>query len=53
MAMVIYTLVAWLVVRAAALMLGEGRSARVARTDSVHTRARERSMIDGMSGWVT
>jgi uncharacterized membrane protein len=39
-AVVIYALVAWLVVRGAALMLGEGRSASVARTDSVQTRAR-------------
>jgi uncharacterized membrane protein len=39
-AMLIYALVAWLVVRGAALMLGEGRSASVARTDSVQTRAR-------------
>ena len=39
-ALVIYALVAWLVVRGAGLMLGEGRSASVARTDSVQTRAR-------------
>jgi uncharacterized membrane protein len=39
-AVVIYALVAWLVVRGAALMLGEGRSASVARTDSVQTRGR-------------
>jgi hypothetical protein len=39
-AIVIYALVAWLVVRGAALMHGEGRSASVARTDSVQTRGR-------------
>ena len=39
-AIVIYALVAWLVVRGVGLMLGEGRSASVARTDSVQTRAR-------------
>jgi uncharacterized membrane protein len=39
-AVVIYALVAWLVVRGATLMLGEGRSASVARTDSVQTRGR-------------
>jgi YggT family protein len=39
-AMLIYALVAWLVVRGAGLILGEGRSASVARTDSVQTRAR-------------
>ena len=39
-AVVIYALVAWLVVRGAGLMLGEGRSASVSRTDSVQTRAR-------------
>jgi hypothetical protein len=39
-AVVIYALVAWLVVRGAGLMLGEGRSASVARTDSVQTRVR-------------
>jgi hypothetical protein len=39
-AMVIYAVIAWLVVRGAGLMLGEGRSASVARSDSMHTRAR-------------
>jgi hypothetical protein len=39
-AIVIYALLAWLVVRGAGLILGEGRSASVARTDSVQTRAR-------------
>ena len=39
-AIVIYALIAWLVVRGAGLMLGEGRSASVARTDSVQTRVR-------------
>ena len=39
-AMVIYALLAWLVVRGAGLILGESRSASVARTDSVQTRAR-------------
>jgi len=39
-ALVIYALIAWLVVRGASLMFGEGRSASVARTDSVQTRAR-------------
>jgi len=50
MAMVIYAHIAWLVVTSAALMLGESRSASVARTDSVQTRARQRLVIDGMSG---
>ena len=39
-AIVVYALVGWLVVRGAGLILGEGRSASVARTDSVQTRAR-------------
>ena len=39
-ALVIYVLVAWLVVRGAWLAFGEGRSASVARTDTVQTRAR-------------
>ena len=39
-AVVIYALVAWLVVKGVGLILGEGRSASVARTDSVQTRAR-------------
>jgi len=39
-ALVIYALVAWLLMRAAWLAFGEGRSASVARTDSVQTRAR-------------
>jgi YggT family protein len=37
-AVVIYALVAWLLVRGAGLMFGEGRTASVARTDSVQTR---------------
>jgi hypothetical protein len=49
--MVIGALVPWLVVRGEALMPGEGRSASVARIDSVPTRARQRLVIDGMSGW--
>ena len=39
-ALVIYALIAWLLIRAAWLVFGEGRSASVARTDSVQTRAR-------------
>ena len=39
-ALVIYALVAWLLVRAAWLMFGEARSASVARTDTVQTRGR-------------
>jgi len=39
-ALVIYALVAWLLVRGASLLFGEGRSASVARTDTVQTRAR-------------
>jgi hypothetical protein len=39
-ALAIYPLVAWLLVRGAALMLGEDRSATVARTDNVQTRVR-------------
>src|SRR5579863_1223454 len=39
-ALVIYALVAWLVVRGAWLVFGEGRSASVAHTDTVQTRAR-------------
>ena len=39
-ALVVYALIAWLVVRGAGLMFGESRSASVARTDSVQTRAR-------------
>jgi YGGT family len=39
-ALVIYALVAWLLVRGAWLAFGEGRSASVARTDTVQTRAR-------------
>ena len=39
-AMVIYALIAWLLVRGAWLVFGEGRSASVARTDTVQTRAR-------------
>jgi hypothetical protein len=39
-ALVIYALVAWLLVRVAWLAFGEGRSASVARTDIVQTRAR-------------
>jgi hypothetical protein len=38
-ALVIYALVAWLLVRGAWLVFGEGRSASVARTDTVQTRA--------------
>jgi hypothetical protein len=40
-ALVIYGLVAWLLARGAWLMFGEGRTASVARTDSVQTRVRE------------
>jgi hypothetical protein len=39
-ALVIYALVAWLLARGAWLVFGEGRSARVARTDTVQTRVR-------------
>jgi YggT family protein len=39
-ALVIYALVAWLLVRGAWLAFGEGRSASVARTETVQTRAR-------------
>jgi hypothetical protein len=39
-ALVIYGLVAWLLARAAWLAFGEGRSASVARTDTVQTRVR-------------
>jgi YggT family protein len=39
-ALVIYGLLAWLLTRAAWLAFGEGRSASVARTESVQTRAR-------------
>ena len=39
-ALVIYGLVAWLLARGAWLMFGEGRSASVARTDTVQTRVR-------------
>lgn len=39
-ALVIYGLVAWLVARAAVLVFGEGRSASVARTETVQTRVR-------------
>jgi len=39
-ALVVYALVAWLLARAAWLLFGEGRSASVARTDSVQTRVR-------------
>jgi hypothetical protein len=39
-ALVIYGLLAWLLVRGAWLAFGEGRSASVARTDTVQTRAR-------------
>jgi hypothetical protein len=39
-ALIIYALVAWLLVRGAWLMFGEGRSASVARTDTVQTRVR-------------
>jgi YggT family protein len=38
--LVIYALVAWLLARGAWLVFGEGRSASVARTDTVQTRAR-------------
>jgi YGGT family len=38
--LVVYALVAWLLARAAWLAFGEGRSASVARTDTVQTRAR-------------
>jgi hypothetical protein len=40
MALVIYALVAWLLARGAWLVFGEGRSASVARTDTVQTRER-------------
>jgi hypothetical protein len=39
-ALVIYALVAWLLVRAAWLVFGEGRFASVASTDTVQTRVR-------------
>ena len=39
-ALVIYALVAWLLARGAWLVFGEGRSASVARTDTVQTRER-------------
>jgi hypothetical protein len=39
-ALAIYGLLAWLLTRAAWLAFGEGRSASVARTESVQTRAR-------------
>ena len=39
-AVVMYALVAWLLVRLAWLVFGEGRSASVASTDSVRTRPR-------------
>ena len=39
-ALAIYALVAWLLARGAWLAFGEGRSASVARTDTVQTRAR-------------
>lgn len=39
-ALVIYAVVVWLLVRGAWLAFGEGRSASVARTDTVQTRAR-------------
>jgi hypothetical protein len=39
-ALVIYALVAWLLVRGAWLAFGEGRSASVASTETVQTRAR-------------
>ena len=39
-ALVIYALVAWLLIRGAWLAFGEGRSASVARTATVQTRAR-------------
>jgi hypothetical protein len=38
--LVIYALVAWLLARAAWLVFGEGRSASVARTDTVQKRVR-------------
>ena len=36
-ALVVYALVAWLLARAVGLLFGEGRSASVARTDTVET----------------
>jgi YGGT family protein len=39
-ALVIYALIAWLLVRGAWLAFGEGRSASVASTETVQTRAR-------------
>jgi hypothetical protein len=39
-ALVIYALIAWLLVSGARIVFGEGRSASVARTDSVQTRVR-------------
>jgi YGGT family len=39
-ALVIYALVAWLLVRGAWLIFGEGRSASVASTETVQTRVR-------------
>lgn len=39
-ALVIYALVAWLLARGAGLVFGEGRSASVARTDTVQRRVR-------------
>jgi hypothetical protein len=39
-ALVVYALVGWLLVRGAWLVFGEGRSASVAHTDTVQTRAR-------------
>jgi uncharacterized protein YggT (Ycf19 family) len=39
-ALVIYALVAWLLIRGAWLVFGEGRSASVASTETVQTRAR-------------
>lgn len=39
-ALVVYALVAWLLARAAWLLFGEGRSAIVARADTVQTRVR-------------
>ena len=39
-ALVMYALVAWLLVRGAWLVFGEGRSASVASTETVQTRAR-------------
>ena len=39
-ALVIYALVAWLLARGAWLVFGEGRSASVARTDTMQTRDR-------------